>query len=262
MSTTAPEITFDPAVAMARQALYRFTALALLDPKFGSWERLNALRNDPVLNEAAAVLRELPEAISDELAPGERSLSELDVSAVMASLPDARDPFNQHFEKTFGLLVSNACPPYETEYIDGKFTFQRSHALADISGFYRAFGITTSESHPERPDHIVQELEFMAFLIGLTRQADCGDPRVRSDRVAVCYDAQKRFLREHLVWWVPAFTALLGREDPGGFYESVGDFLSAFITAERSMLGIPGWTQLPAPTQLEPPEACDECLRS
>ena len=259
MPTTVSDVTFDPAVAMARQALYRFTALTLLDPRFGSWEQLIVLRDDAILNEAVAVLCELPEAIPDELAPGEGSLAELDVSAVLAGLPDTYDEFNQHFENTFGLLVSNACPPYETEYIDSKFTFQRSHALADISGFYSAFGITPSKSHPERPDHIVQELEFMAFLIGLERQADAGDPLQRTERLAICQEAQVRFLREHLVWWVPAFAALLGREDAGGYYESAGKFLSALITADRSLLGIPGWSHRPTPSELEPPEACDGC---
>lgn len=259
MSITASELTFDPAVAMARQALYRFAALTLLDPKFGSWEKLVDLRDDAVLSEAAALLCDLPEAIPEELAPGERSLAELDVSAVMAELHETRDEFNRHFETTFGLLVSNACPPYETEYIDGKFTFQRGHALADISGFYQAFGVTTSESHPERPDHIVQELEFMAFLIGLTRQADQSDSSVRADRMRVCCDAQERFLRDHLTWWTPAFSTLLSREDSGGFYDAAAGFLSAFITAERALHSIPAIAGPAAPSALEQPDECEGC---
>jgi hypothetical protein len=94
------------------------------------------------------------------------------LTTAVVGLPENHDEFNRHFENTFGLLVSNACPPYETEHIDSKFTFQQSHALADSSGFYRAFGVTPSESHPERPDHIVQELEFMACLIGRGRRRD------------------------------------------------------------------------------------------
>ncbi len=259
MPTTISQITNDPAVAMSRQALYRFVALALLDPKFGSWEQLDALRNDDVLHEAAELFRSVPEAIADELALGERPLAELVPQRVLDQLPNSREEFNRQFESTFGLLVSKACPPYETEYIDGKLTFQRSNAMADIGGFYKAFGMTTSSANPERPDHVVQELEFMALLIGLSRQADAGDPALREERMDVCHDAQAHFLQEHVVWWTPAFAALLGREGAGGFYEAVAVFLAALITAERSLFTIAP-PKLPAcPSELERPEACDGC---
>ena len=50
-STTA----LDPALSMARQALYRFAALSLLDPKCGSWEQLDALRDDPVVDRGGRI---------------------------------------------------------------------------------------------------------------------------------------------------------------------------------------------------------------
>ena len=50
-----PETTFDPALSMARQSLYRFAALSLLDPQAGSWEQLHALRTDRLLTEGSDV---------------------------------------------------------------------------------------------------------------------------------------------------------------------------------------------------------------
>ena len=194
------------------------------------------------------------------MALGDRPLADLDPSLVLSRLPRSRDCLNQHFENTFGLLVSTACPPHETEYIHSKFSFQRSNALADISGFYRAFGVTSSQQHPERPDHIVQELEFMAVLIGLARQADQVESPRREERFDVCHAAQVRFLREHLAWWAPAFARLLAREARGEYYEATAVFLAALVTAERSLFGVPPVTQPPAPTDIERPEACDGCL--
>jgi TorA maturation chaperone TorD len=253
------EIDFDPALNMARQSLYRFVALSLLDPKAGSWERLDALRDDVLLSDAAGLIRNLPAAKPEKLGNCERPLSKLDPARILAQLTVSGDKFNNEYERTFGLLVSNACPPYETEYIDSKFTFQRSNTLADVSGFYRAFGLNTSDQHPDRPDHIVLELEYMAFLLGLERQADAGDSAVRRQRLDICRDAQIGFLREHLSWWAPAFAKLLAHENGDGYYAAVGVFLAALIPAERALLGVEVPAQPAAPSPMERPEACEGC---
>ena len=176
ISMKSQAIDFDPAVNMARQSLYRIAAWSLFDPLSGSWDRLNELRSGRVPIEAAALIRRLPEARAADLGPGERHLADLDPQPLLDRLPVSRQVHNAEYEATFGLLVSAACPPYETEYINGKFDFQRSNNLADVSGFYQAFGLTGSREHPERHDHIALELEFMAFLLGMERQAADGDP--------------------------------------------------------------------------------------
>lgn len=259
MNETQGEISTDPAVLMARQAVYRFAALTLVDPKTGVRDQLDSLARTPLISEAAALIRSLPEALPQELGLGERQLTELDPAKVLARLPGSDQAFNEEYEKTFGLLVSNACPPYETEYIDSKFTYQRSNSLADISGFYHAFGLTLSTTHPERSDHIVQELEFMAFLVGLERQAAEADLSVRGERLDVCRAAQTQFLREHLCWWSPAFARLLSHENPGSFYDAAGEFLAALIPAERALLGVEVPRHEVEPSQLERPEECEGC---
>jgi len=251
--------TFDPAVLMARQSLYRFAALTLLDPKAGSWEQFESLRKNSILSEAAAIVRNMPEAKPKTMGPGERPLSDLEPSRVLERLPDSNQAFNKEYENTFGLLVSNACPPYETEYIESKYDFQRSNRLADVNGFYHAFGLDLSATLPERSDHIVLELEFMAFLIGLERQADAGDATVRQQRLEVCRDAQTRFLREHLSWWSPVFARLLSHEKPGGFYDAACVFLTALIPAERALLDVQPTQQHTEPSSIERPESCEGC---
>jgi TorA maturation chaperone TorD len=252
--------SFDPALNIARQSLYRFAALSLLDPRAGCWEQLNELRDNCMLIDAAELIRSEPAAKADTLAVAERPIDDLDPEAVFAALPTCEATLNDEFERTFGLLVSNACPPYETEYINGKFTFQRSQALADISGFYCAFGLQASAQHPERLDHITLELEFMAFLIGLERQAIEADSGDGEERAALCRDAQQRFLREHLVWWAPVFARLMGHENCGGFYTAVGTMLAAFMTAERSLFDVEATTGLVQPSTLERPEECEGCM--
>jgi TorA maturation chaperone TorD len=250
---------FDRAVNIARQALYRFASLALTDPKAGSWERLSVLRDDPVPLEAAALVRGLRQARSAKFGAGEHPLRDLDPRRVIERLPRSRRELNAQYETTFGLLVSSACPPYETEYINSKFAFQRSNALADISGYYHAFGLDIADAHPERPDHIVLELEFMAILLGLERQAADGNAELLEQRLLTCREAQARFVEEHLAWWAPAFAKLLVQQNRGGFYEAVGVFLAALMPAERSLLKIEVNSRPPSPSLQEPPEACEGC---
>ncbi len=256
----ATQSEFDAATNMARQSLYRFAAVALLDPKAGAWQQLDTLHGDALLGDAAELIRQLPDAVPAELERGERPLADLDPLSVLQRRPVTLQSANEEFENTFGLLVSAACPPYETEYIDSRFTFRRSNALADVSGFYRAFGLTPGDEHPERHDHIVLELEFMAQLVGLERRAVQSSEHAAAEKAAVCREAQRKFLREHLAWWTPAFARLLSKENPGGLYEAIGVFLSALVPAERGLLDVVALTQGAAPSTLERPEECEGCL--
>ena len=252
--------TFDGALCFARQSLYRFAALALVDPRCGTWEQLSHPSSAKLVGEAAALVRGEPAAEARPLGLGECSLADLDPASVLARLPANAESFNSDYERTFGLLVSGNCPPYETEYINSKFTFQRSQGLADIAGFYQAFGLEPSTGHPERHDHLALELEFMAFLFGLERAAAESDNADGAERIAICRDAQGKFLTEHLVWWVPTFARLLSRQDPGGFYEAISQFLAALMAAERALAGIPAASGQVAPSTVERPEECSGCL--
>lgn len=257
--TNAVDPAVDPAVNMARQAVYRFAALTLVDPRTGSWELLRRTADQRLVCDAAELLRALPWVRSVQLGVGEQSVKHLDPSPIFACLPESPEALNTEYENTFGLVVGSACPPYETEYIGGKFTFQRSNSLADINGFYEAFGLTIASGRAERPDHLALELEFMASLLGLERHAASQDPTCGEDLVNICRDAQMRFLQEHLAWWVPAFAKLLARENEGGFYAAVGRLLAAFIPAERAALRVEVQSQNVHPSPLEAPDACTGC---
>ena len=167
----SPIVAFDLSLNMARQVLYRFAGLSFLDPRAGAWQRLDAIRDDSLLFDAAALFRDAVSAEPSIETAGEHRLAIVDPELVLTRLPKSAEELNTEYENTFGLLVSSNCPPYEMEYVNSKFTFQRSNTLADINGFYHAFGLTGSETNPERPDHIVVELEFMAMLLGLERGA-------------------------------------------------------------------------------------------
>lgn len=255
-TASSSPVQTDPVLNQSRQALYRFGALAFLDPRAGSWGQLADPDAQACVQAAAEVIRD-DQATASPLGLGESPPDMLDPAEVFATLPKSAETLNTEFEQTFGLVASGSCPPLETEYIQSKFTFKRSHHLADVAGFYHAFGLERTPDHPERQDHIVLELEFMACVIGLERAAAQAD---ETERVEICRAAEKRFLEEHLTWWVPAFARLLAKERPDGFYAAVGRLLCAFLPTERLLLGVTPPQKPAAPSPLERPEECDGCL--
>jgi len=259
METERASIAADPALLMSRRACYRFLALALADPHTGTWSELADPESRKLVSQAAEILRGETSAAAKVLAAGERPLADLDAAQVFARLPKTSHALNELYEATFGLLGGSKCPPYETEYVPSKFTFQRSNTLADVAGFYRAFGLQTSSSNPDRPDHVALQFEFLAQLIRLQWQAGQSFDPLDSWHVRVCDEAGRRFLNEHVVWWAPAFARVLALQDPGGFYEAVAQFLAAFITAERALAGLKAPRQAAEPSIIENADACSGC---
>jgi TorA maturation chaperone TorD len=259
---TGTTIDHAEAIEVARQHVYRFLALATSDPRSARWRRLLDAETQETALAAAALLAADPTCRPGALAPGEAPPDELNLAAMVAALRAGPAELNDEYERIFGLMLAKKCPPYETEYCPQTFSVYRSHTLADVAGFYRAFGLGPSDDTPERADHVSLELEFVAFLIARGRSAP------DADRRAICHDAQRRFVREHLCWWVPAFARALHRHSQrvlggngSGFYPALSRALAAFVAVERAALAVDPPTELVQPGPVDPPEemSCQEC---
>jgi TorA maturation chaperone TorD len=247
-------------VNLARECLYRFLAAALSDPNSNGFRIVLGPANQSLARAAADLLRE--EASSDGLVLGfgELPVDCLDLESLVARLQAPLHQILAEYDRVFGLLVPRECPPYETEYHSTAEPFSRAQQLADIAGFYRAFGLDLSAAVPERPDHIALELEFMAFLIMKARMAPgVGQPNAAADQEQVCEEAQQGFFREHLAWWVPSFTAGLRRKAAGGVYAAVGELLAALLPLERDRFGIVAPRMPLEPALIERPEEQSGC---
>lgn len=258
METAVTQLATDPALLLARRVCFRFVALTLTDPRAGVWDELADPATGELVTAAAGILRDEDSAVARPLAQGEAPLADLDPALVLSRLPQSASEFNERYEATFGLLGGSKCPPYETEYVPSKFTFQRSNMLADVAGFYRAFGLKPSTNNPDRPDHIAVQCEFLAQVLNLWQASQRAVPEALA-HAEVCRDAVERFLREHVVWWFPAFARLLARQDPGGFYEAVARFLAALVASERALAGIAPPQQEVEPSPIESRDACSGC---
>ena len=254
-------------LSFARQCVYTFLALAASDPRSKRWARLQDPAFQKASVESAAVLRERALQVKGDPAPGELPPDQFTLAPLVKYVAGSRDEVNEAFESVFGLLSSMECPPYETSYCPQTFSVFRSQKVADVAGFYLAFGVEPSRDKPERHDHIALELEFMAWLIAKGPLApDEGKARLTQD-------AQKKFFAEHLAWWVPAFARALRSKADGNagpvrlaapaksYFGTLGRTLAAFVAVERRLLGIEPPTELVEAKETDGTETpeCEGC---
>jgi TorA maturation chaperone TorD len=232
---------------LARECLYRFLSAVAAGPYSTAWEWALGSENQNLALQASRWL-----AIDDE---------ECDIPHLVAELRAPTDSLRADHDRVFGLVGSKECPPYETEYYPAQETFGRSQQIADVAGFYHAFGIEPSLSSPERPDHLALELEFIAFLLLKKRLAlASADPdREPSELASVCERAERGFLRDHLAWWVPAFAASLRRKAQDGYPHVLARVLAAWIPAECRRLGISSVLMPVRPELAEGPDEQSSC---
>jgi len=112
--------------------------------------------------------------------------------------------------------VGRKISPYETEYMTEKLS-RKPFELADIAGFYTAFGLSVNEEmrNKEALDHISIELEFMAVLEWKEQYAlENG----QEENVKIVKDAKLKFFQEHLATWGFFFCReIYGLEDDSFF---------------------------------------------
>jgi DMSO reductase family type II enzyme chaperone len=190
-------------LALRRSQLYRFLADALLYPTE------NWLLDAPLVEPALAELDLCDYRLSD---------STIELAELQAE--------HRH---AFG-LTGSLC--YETEY-GLPHEYRQSQELADIAGFYRAFGFENGGVIREQPDYLPTELEFMHTL---TLKEACAREAAQVAHIDLCVDAQRKFLRDHLARWLPFFARRLEQVLINGMYAELTTLIVAFVAAEADRL--------------------------
>lgn len=115
---------------------------------------------------------------------------------------------------------------YGTEYISQN-EFQRSNYLADISGFYKAFGV---EINSDRPDSLEAVLEFMHYLIYKEINAPS------AEKAEICLDAQKKFFNEYVSPMARAIAEKVIAQTQVSFYKTIVLEMQEFLAEEEKIL--------------------------
>ncbi len=106
------------------------------------------------------------------------------------------------------------CSPSASAYLGGSLG-GKERILADVAGFYTAFGFRPHLEIQETCDHIAVELSFLSFLTVKEGYALYQGLRAQE---AVCRLARRRFTSEHLIPWIPRLSDALSEKAPGTFY--------------------------------------------
>lgn len=245
---TAPLPAADVDEAMARSFTYRFLAQAYEYPNEEGLAWLSNSANQTVLWRAVKAL-----------ASPDRLLSHHVADLMVRLAPEQFDAFVSDYVLAFGHAARGSCPLNEIEYGDLKADplFQ-PHRLADLAAFYRAFGVEVTEDATERQDHISIELEFMSVLAA--KEAYARGQRFDPEHLSQCREAQKKFLREHLGRWVPAFTRRLASAAAEGALGSLARFTHDVVTADCQRFGVsPGSEDLLLHPVDESESLCASC---
>ncbi len=280
-AATNDEATLQSAIdlAIARSLIHRFLAKAYEDPTPEGWAWLCAAGTQEGLDSAWDVASNRSAGFQPAVSPtssrqgtgnvespehserpriGNPGHSRLEVCATFT--PSGFDSFLNAYLATFGHAARGSCPLNEIEYGDLKADplFQ-PHRLADLAAFYRAFGLEVADEAGERHDHICLELEFMCVLAA--KEAWALEHQLDADQLAQCCEAQKKFLREHLGRWTPAFTRRLAAATHEPTLRALAEFTRAFIESECVRFGVtPGSEDLLLrPVDDAAERMCDSC---
>lgn len=196
-----------------------YSLLARLFRKEVDDELLAALQAGDVLEADDPKLSEALDLMRGYLASEEASTLDL-----------ARD-----YARTFcgaGSTKKNSAYPFESVYTSESGMLMqeaRDGALA----WYHRFGLGRSESWTDCEDHIALELEFVAYLIGQAIEARRVGDEAREAELAC---AQRDFVHEHLIDWVPMFARDAESKARTDFYRGLCMLADAYIRRDNAAL--------------------------
>ncbi|MBF0338907.1 MAG: molecular chaperone TorD family protein [Nitrospirae bacterium] len=131
-----------------------------------------------------------------------------------------------------GRLLAN---PLEMEYVreTPQHSLSEQTQLADIAGFYRAFGLDVASTTPERVDHIATELEYM-YVMTLKEATALTDND--AENACIVVDAQRKFISDHLGRWTDKFRDRITASQSSDFYAALGQALALWTSIDKQLL--------------------------
>ena len=117
-------------------------------------------------------------------------------------------------------------PPLGSVYMEQQPVLM-GESTRNLLEIYRQAGLDMAEGFNGPPDHIIAELEFLAYLISTRLSAD-------PETAQTLHELQQRFLGKHLGAWVAPFAGKVAQEAGTGFYQRLAELTRKIVLAEAS----------------------------
>jgi TorA maturation chaperone TorD len=203
---------------LARAALLRLVALAFAYPAPGHGA---AVRREFAKLGRVKGMADLPAALR-------RAFKRAQLAWQGAAVEDLGPSYLRLF------APNGAASLHESAYGDGRRIAGRAAELADISGFYLAFGFAPSAGDPDLPDHLCSELEFLSALLVKEAYARNQGWTISGWRAR---EAEKSFLEQHIGRWMRALRANLADAPMASPFGELAELAVAAVEAECRCLG-------------------------
>ena len=196
-----------------------YTLLSRLLGKEVDEELLAALKAEPILVTDEPGLQAGLEKVEQYLASDEASVLDL-----------ARD-----YAKTFcgaGATNKDSAYPFESFYTSRERLLMQE-ARDEVLAWYHRYGLGKAENWHDCEDHVALEMEFVVFLTNAWLEAEAaGD----AEKCAELLAAQRDFVRDHLVNWLPLFSHDVKKRARTEFYKGVASLASAYVKQDLAAL--------------------------
>ena len=185
-----------------RPQLYLFASGLFNQPTLARLEMLRGL------------LAELRQALPPNAPWGETLIA-------LESQLDYDEGMEAEYSRLFILAFpSQAVQPFGSYWLENDQRLLGDSTL-EIKWMMAEYGIEVADNTGLLPDHIVSELEFMAYLAGLDETT---------------YQTQQKLLEQHFARWMPQFTVALRDANPAPRYRLAADFLDQLIDWDRQQV--------------------------
>jgi TorA maturation chaperone TorD len=171
------------------------------------------------------------EALISGLPEGEQDDDTHPLRRFAASYEGDIDSLVQDFEALFVVPIRGAyVAPFASVFLTGMVGQEPTRA---VKRFYQEAGLEVEEGFAEAPDHVGMELEFMAMLC---LRETTGLKADDEQEVRNALTLERRFLRDHVLPWIPQLSEEILIKGTTDFYKGVSRFMKDYVTFDMNLV--------------------------